>query len=134
MKKLGRLQFQLCLSDYIIPALVEALHKEPETEICSTMIDSLKECVKICGSLLHENQARSIVKKIKQVITASSARRNERGERVNTEDFDVEDGEMLKQENEMNYLCYLCDRSYEYSTLSNDEEQDEEEEEEEDID
>jgi hypothetical protein len=33
------------LSDYIIPALVEALHKEPETEMCSSMLDSLNECM-----------------------------------------------------------------------------------------
>lgn len=33
------------------------------------------------------------------MITASSARRNERGERVKTEDFDAEEGEMLKEEN-----------------------------------
>ncbi|TVU02137.1 hypothetical protein EJB05_52404, partial [Eragrostis curvula] len=47
----GRLQD---LSDYIIPALVEALHKlellastvqEPETEMCSSMLDSLNECM-----------------------------------------------------------------------------------------
>ncbi|CAH1433670.1 unnamed protein product [Lactuca virosa] len=87
------------LSDYIIRALVEALHKEPETEICSSMIDSIKGCVQICGPLLDENQVRSIVEEIKQVITASSARRNERGERVKSEDFDAEEGEMLEEEN-----------------------------------
>ncbi|KAL4554710.1 hypothetical protein LXL04_037312 [Taraxacum kok-saghyz] len=44
---------------------------------------------------------RSIVEELKQVITASSARRNERGERVKAEDFDAEEGEMLKEENEL---------------------------------
>ncbi|KAG6751881.1 hypothetical protein POTOM_044092 [Populus tomentosa] len=33
------------LSDYIVPALVEALHKEPEVEICVSMLDSLTECI-----------------------------------------------------------------------------------------
>ncbi|KAL2239713.1 UNVERIFIED_CONTAM: Importin-5 [Sesamum indicum] len=33
------------LSDYIIPALVEALHKEPDTEICANMLDALNECL-----------------------------------------------------------------------------------------
>jgi hypothetical protein len=37
------------LSDYIIPALVEALHKEPETEMCSSMLDSLNECMQVCS-------------------------------------------------------------------------------------
>ncbi|KMS98771.1 hypothetical protein BVRB_3g068480 [Beta vulgaris subsp. vulgaris] len=88
------------LSDYIIPALVEALHKEPETEICSSMLDALKECVQISGTLLDESQVRCIVDEIKQVITASSTRKAERAERVKAEDFDAEEGEILKEENE----------------------------------
>ncbi|KAK6925778.1 Importin repeat 4 [Dillenia turbinata] len=35
------------LSDYIIPALVEALHKEPDTEICANMLDALNECIQL---------------------------------------------------------------------------------------
>ncbi|KAJ7971895.1 Importin-5 [Quillaja saponaria] len=33
------------LSDCIIPALVEALHKEPEIEICASIFDALNECI-----------------------------------------------------------------------------------------
>ncbi|KAM2244227.1 hypothetical protein ACFXTI_005315 [Malus domestica] len=33
------------LSDYIVPALVEALHKEPDTEICANILDALNECL-----------------------------------------------------------------------------------------
>ncbi|OUZ99546.1 HEAT [Macleaya cordata] len=88
------------LSDYIIPALVEALHKEPETEICASMLDALNECVQISGPLLDESQVRSIVDEIKQVITASSTRKRERAERAKAEDFDAEEGELLKEENE----------------------------------
>ncbi|KAK1410940.1 hypothetical protein QVD17_37483 [Tagetes erecta] len=89
------------LSDYIIPALVEALHKEPETEICSNMLEAIKECVQICGALLDESQVRSIVEELKLALTASADRRNERAERVKAEDFDAEEGEMLKEENEL---------------------------------
>ncbi|KAL0390381.1 UNVERIFIED_CONTAM: Importin-5 [Sesamum calycinum] len=88
------------LSDYIIPALVEALHKEPDTEICANMLDALNECLQISGPLLDENQVRSIVEEIKQVITASSSRKRERAERAKAEDFDAEEGELLKEENE----------------------------------
>eukprot|EP00262_Sarcandra_glabra_P020966 TRINITY_DN855_c0_g1_i1.p1 TRINITY_DN855_c0_g1~~TRINITY_DN855_c0_g1_i1.p1 ORF type:complete len:1178 (+),score=212.96 TRINITY_DN855_c0_g1_i1:195-3536(+) len=88
------------LSDYIIPALVEALHKEPETEICASMLDALNECIQISGPLLDENQVRCIVDEIKQVITASSTRKRERAERTKAEDFDAEEGELLKEENE----------------------------------
>ncbi|KAK9123341.1 hypothetical protein Sjap_012943 [Stephania japonica] len=88
------------LSDYIIPALVEALHKEPETEICASMLDALNECMQISGTLLDEAQVKCIVEEIKQVITASSTRKRERAERVKAEDFDDEEGELLKEENE----------------------------------
>ncbi|KAL7617550.1 hypothetical protein Lser_V15G02609 [Lactuca serriola] len=88
------------LSDYIVPALVEALHKEPDIEICANMLDALNECLQISGQVLDENQVRSIVDEIKQVITASSSRKKERAERTNAEDFDAEEGELLKEENE----------------------------------
>ncbi|OAY28974.1 importin-5 [Manihot esculenta] len=88
------------LSDYIIPALVEALHKEPDTEICANMLDALNECLQISGPLVDEGQVRSIVAEIKQVITASSSRKRERAERTKAEDFDAEEGELIKEENE----------------------------------
>ncbi|KAH0997899.1 hypothetical protein GBA52_021763 [Prunus armeniaca] len=101
MKRLGRRLFQQCrelllsaklaiekgqaqgrnetyikqLSDYIVPALVEALHKEPDTEICANILDALNECLQISGPLLDESQVRSIVEEIKLVITASSSRK-----------------------------------------------------------
>lgn len=49
---------------------------------------------------LDENQVRSIVDEIKQVITASSSRKKERAERTNAEDFDAEEGGLLKEEKE----------------------------------
>ncbi|GFZ12868.1 ARM repeat superfamily protein [Actinidia rufa] len=88
------------LSDYIVPALVEALNKEPDTEICASILDALNECIQICGPLLDENQVRSIVDEIKQEITASSSRKRERAERAKAEDFDDEEGEILREENE----------------------------------
>ncbi|KAL9675431.1 hypothetical protein QQ045_003633 [Rhodiola kirilowii] len=88
------------LSDYIVPALVEALHKEPETEICANMLDALNECIQISGPVLDENQVKSIVEEIKRVILASSTRRKEREDRAKAEDFDAEEGELLKEENE----------------------------------
>ncbi|XP_042467917.1 importin-5-like [Zingiber officinale] len=88
------------LSDYIIPALVEALQKEPETEICASMLDSLNECMQLSGSLLSEDQVKSIVDQIKHVITASASRKKERAERTKAEDFDAEEEEILKEENE----------------------------------
>jgi hypothetical protein len=77
------------LSDFIIPALVEALHKvvaeplsltlviyfthclnanslhqstiqEPETEMCSSMLDSLNECMQVCAVYVVYNTQRSV--------------------------------------------------------------------------
>lgn len=54
----------------------------------------------VAGLLLDEGQVRSIVEEIKQVLTASSSRKRERSERAKAEDFDAEEGELLKEENE----------------------------------
>lgn len=88
------------LADYIIPPLVEAMHKEPETEICSSMLDALNECIQVAGPLLDAHQIKSMVEQFKQVIAASVTRKRERAERTQTEDFDAEEGELLEEENE----------------------------------
>ncbi|KAL2940719.1 Importin-5 [Bienertia sinuspersici] len=88
-----------------LPALVEALHKEPDVEICASMLDALNECIQISGTLLEESQVRAIVDEIKQVLTASSSRKRERAERAKVEDFDAEEGELLKEENEQEENC-----------------------------
>ena len=54
----------------------------------------------ISGPFLDEDQVRCIIDEIKQVITASSDRKQERAERAKAEDFDAEEGEMLEEENE----------------------------------
>ncbi|KAK4788129.1 hypothetical protein SAY86_019448 [Trapa natans] len=89
------------LSDYIIPALVEALPKEPDTEICTSILDALNECLQISGPLLDQSQVKSVVDELKQVITASSSRKREWADRTKVEDFDAEEGELLKEENEI---------------------------------
>ncbi|XP_066397593.1 uncharacterized protein [Miscanthus floridulus] len=88
------------LSDYIVPALVEALHKEPEPQICASILESLNESIQLSGTLLEENQVRSAVEGIKEVIVASTNRRIERTERARAEDFDSEEEELLREENE----------------------------------
>lgn len=56
--------------------------------------------LQISGMLLDEKQVKSIVEEVKQVITASSSRKRERAERAQAEDFDAEEGELIKEENE----------------------------------
>ncbi|KAL4554191.1 hypothetical protein LXL04_039684 [Taraxacum kok-saghyz] len=67
MANIGNFLFWVKLkSDYWKIGPVE---KEPDTEICANMLDALNECLEICGQVLDENQERSIVDEIKQVIT-----------------------------------------------------------------
>jgi hypothetical protein len=54
----------------------------------------------LSGTLLEENQVRSAVEGIKEVIVASTNRRIERTERARAEDFDSEEEELLREENE----------------------------------
>ncbi|KAK9911383.1 hypothetical protein M0R45_035299 [Rubus argutus] len=98
------------LSDYIVPALVEALPKECDSEIRSNILEAINECKQIFGSLLDESHFKSI-KDIKQAITPSSSkkrereftpcssRKRERAARTGAEDFDDEDREVIKEEN-----------------------------------
>lgn len=88
------------LADYIVPALVEALHKEPEIEVLIDMLDSLNESMKLVGTLVEPGQIKVMVDEFKQVLTASSTRKKERAERSHTEDFDAEENEIVQEENE----------------------------------
>lgn len=58
------------------------------------------QCFQISGQLLDEKQVKSVVDEIKHVIITSASRKRERAERTNAEDFDAEEGELLKEENE----------------------------------
>ncbi|XP_059281070.1 uncharacterized protein LOC132034724 [Lycium ferocissimum] len=100
------------LSDHIILALVEALHKEFETEMCVVMLEELNNCLQICGPLLNEGQVRSIVDEIKHVITDSSSRKQELREREKMEDFDDEEADLLakesnQEESVFHNVCYI---------------------------
>ena len=49
---------------------------------------------------MDERQVKAIVDEIKHVLTASSSRKRERAERAKADDFDAEEGELLREENE----------------------------------
>jgi len=54
----------------------------------------------LSSRLLDETQVRAISDEIKNVIIASATRKRERTERTKAEDFDADEGELLKEENE----------------------------------
>ncbi|XP_055819056.1 uncharacterized protein LOC129887853 isoform X2 [Solanum dulcamara] len=89
------------LSDYIMPALLEALHKETDTELCLGMLRKVNKCLKISAPLLDEGQVRSIVDEIKKVLTDSFNRKLEQAERTKSEDFDAEESDLNYEEFEL---------------------------------
>lgn len=65
---------------------------------------------------MDEAQVKAIVDEIKQVLTASSSRKRERAERAKAEDFDAEEGELLKEENDQEEELFdqVCDSGFSY--------------------
>ncbi|GFH17489.1 importin N-terminal domain-containing protein, partial [Haematococcus lacustris] len=89
------------LLDYIWPAMMEALGKEPETDIQATSMDSISEIVELVEpSMLSQEQVSSAFQRFTRILKASEERRTERLKRQSTEDFDEEELEALEQENE----------------------------------
>ncbi|KAM3327618.1 hypothetical protein P3S68_033667 [Capsicum galapagoense] len=86
------------LSDYVILALIEALHKEHVAEICQIMLKELKNCLLICGPLIDEGQLHQIVDELKHVIKESLNRKRKLTERTKSEDFDDEEAKVLADE------------------------------------
>jgi hypothetical protein len=43
------------LSDYIVPALVEIMHKEPEPQICASILESLNESIQVCNMFSYDS-------------------------------------------------------------------------------
>ncbi|XP_057529235.1 uncharacterized protein LOC130807875 isoform X3 [Amaranthus tricolor] len=86
------------LSDYIVPALVDALHKENYMEILDCMLVALNKCIQISETLLEEDQVRAITDAIKKVLSATSLRKEFRASRTSAENFDAKKGDLLKEE------------------------------------
>ena len=72
---------------------------EVNTEFC-LLYYRLQFIFQVSGPLLSEAQVKCIVDEIKHVITASTTRKKERADRTKAEDFDAEEGELLREENE----------------------------------
>ncbi|RWW57492.1 hypothetical protein BHE74_00035710 [Ensete ventricosum] len=88
------------LSDYIIPALLEALLKVSLNVWSTIVVLYVMLSHELAGAHLIEGHVKMTVDQIKYVMTASAARKKGRAERTKEEDFDDEEGEMLKEENE----------------------------------
>eukprot|EP00898_Chlorokybus_atmophyticus_P005983 jgi/Chlat1/6386/Chrsp44S05759 len=89
------------LSDYILPALTEALEKEPETEICANMLEALAEVVQLVGPIIDAPQVAAMCRQLQATLEDSARRRADLAKRRHAEGFDEEEAEMLKDEAEL---------------------------------
>eukprot|EP00798_Chlamydomonas_sp_ICE-L_P025737 gene25737-11397_t len=87
--------------EYVWPPLVEALGKEPDVDVQSTMLDSVSEIVDMVdASMLQEEWVSAVFVKFGNILTSAEERRQERLKRQGTEDFDEEELEALEEENQ----------------------------------
>jgi hypothetical protein len=82
---------------FVVPPLVKALHKEPETEVQAAMLESLADCAGVAGALISE-YIPSMIEEFQNTLAASLERRKARNKRAENEDFDAEEHEALKEE------------------------------------
>jgi len=85
------------LVDYVVPPLVAALSKEPETEIQAAMLESLADCAGVAGELISQHIT-AMIEQFQKTLSNSLERRAERNKRANDEDFDAEEHEALQDE------------------------------------
>lgn len=85
------------LVTFVVPPLVTALSKEPETEIQAAMLESLADCAGVAGELISEHIG-SMIEQFQKTLSNSLERRHERNKRAVDENFDAEEHEALQDE------------------------------------
>ncbi|XP_078155347.1 uncharacterized protein LOC144551302 isoform X2 [Carex rostrata] len=71
---------------FMLPTLLESIHKEWDEETCAIILESLNQCLELSARHLKEYQVRNIVEEMKYLITSSDARKS-KGEKIKTEDY-----------------------------------------------
>ena len=94
---------------FVVPPLVKARHKEPETEV-QAVCPSLADCAGVAGALISE-YIPSMIEEFQNTLAASLERRSERNKRAADEDFDAEAHEALKEEQAAEDACSTSSRS-----------------------
>ncbi|BDA40930.1 Importin-5 [Coccomyxa sp. Obi] len=87
--------------DFIWAPLMEAMAKEPDTEVMSSLLESVEEIIELLdASILPIDKLAVMFERLKDLLEDSSKRRAERQLRRTAEDFDQEEAEALEEENE----------------------------------
>ncbi|CAL5227386.1 g10339 [Coccomyxa viridis] len=87
--------------DFIWGPLVEAIGKEPDTEVMSDMLEAVEEMVEMLEpALLPVDKLGALTDKLAGILADSSKRRAERLKRLEGEDFDEDEALAIEEENE----------------------------------
>jgi len=88
------------LLDYFWPAMMDALGKEPDTDVQGAMMDSITEIVELVEpALMTPEYVQTAFTRFSRILKEAEERRQERLKRTGTEDFDAEELEALEAEN-----------------------------------
>ncbi|KAE8021927.1 hypothetical protein FH972_007774 [Carpinus fangiana] len=82
----------------IIPALVEALKKEQQKEICAGMLNSLNQCAEVSGLFFTTELIKQVADGMKDVLTVHSFRNLELAGGQAGDDFDLEEEKNRKKQ------------------------------------
>jgi len=89
------------LLNYIWTNLMAALSKEQEQAVIDSLVEAIREIVELVPEVISDEQKTQAFKALEHVMSCCDERRNERMKRKESEDFDDEEAEALKEENEL---------------------------------
>ena len=90
------------MAAFLWPPLLDAIGKEPDTEVLLTSLEAAREVIEIASAdgALSAADALLAAEKVKTVLEASAGRREDRAARAAHEDFDDDEAEALEAEGE----------------------------------
>ncbi|KAK9862045.1 hypothetical protein WJX84_012004 [Apatococcus fuscideae] len=90
------------LLDGLWQPLIDAIQKEPELLVLSTMLEALEEVIDqgCAPGLIGQQHLGQVCERLQAVLTASLHRRSERDARQQRDDYDEEEAEALEDEDE----------------------------------
>jgi len=90
------------MASFLWPPLLDAIGKEPDTEVLLTSLEAAREVIEIAAAdnALSAADALLAAEKVKTVLEASAGRREDRAARAAHEDFDDDEAEALEAEGE----------------------------------
>lgn len=102
-KQVAGASVQFCheMFTYLWQHLMTALGKESEPAVIDSMVEAVRDIVDLMPEMLTDEQKAHAFKAMEKVMAQCLERRTERLKRKQSEDFDEEEAEALREENEL---------------------------------